>query len=86
MKFVEGEKVKFKRCEECEGTFRWDDKLVSSGDKFYHKECVHVFPITYGIQLLSGDYIGESDTEHGEMAYDALEHGEYEEDEEEEEC
>lgn len=77
--------VELKRCEQCEKTFKWDDELVSSGDNFYHKECVHVFPIAYGIQLLNGDYIGESDVEDGEMAFHLLNDGEYEENEEEEE-
>lgn len=74
--------VELKRCKECKETFKWDDDVLMHGDNVYHKECVEVFPISYGIQVIGGDYIGESDNDDGQSAYDALRPGEYEEEEE----
>lgn len=76
--------VELKRCSVCTETFLWDDDVLLHGNDAYHKKCVDVFPIAYGISIPGGDYVGESDNEDGEIAYSALEAGEYEEDEEEE--
>lgn len=74
--------VELKRCSVCMETFSWDDDVLLNENDAYHKECVDVFPIAYGISIPGGSYVGRSDNEDGQIAYDALRVGEYEEEEE----
>ncbi len=68
-----------KKCDECHETFEWDDDVISieDEDRLYHRECVHVFPIAYGVNTISDDWIGETEHEDGVMAFELLQKGEY---------
>lgn len=68
-----------KRCEECHETFRWDDDVVNVDDRYYHKECVQLFPSEY-VVYVNDDYIGV--VEYEDMACCILDSDDYLEDEE----
>lgn len=71
-----------KLCDECKEPFDWDDSVihVEEKDEIYHRECVNVFPIAYGV-MISDNWIGETECENGVSAFEILPEGKYREDE-----
>lgn len=72
-----------KKCDECGEVFEWDNSVicVEEKDEIYHRECVNVFPIAYGV-MISDDWIGETECENGVAAFEVLPEGEYREESE----
>ncbi len=70
---------KLKKCEACEDHFRWDDDVVEVKEKFYHKNCVELYPTGY-FAMLDDEPLGETENEDGQMAFEILENDEYLED------
>lgn len=67
---------KLKRCEACEDPFQWDDDVIEVERKFYHKNCVELYPIGY-FAMLDDEPLGETENEDGQMAFEILEDDEY---------
>ncbi|MBW8350750.1 hypothetical protein K0H71_15040 [Bacillus sp. IITD106] len=67
---------KIKRCEACSDPFRWNDEIIIVDDTLYHKDCVSLYPSGY-IAMLDGEFLGETENEDGNGAYDILNDGEY---------
>ncbi|RST57650.1 hypothetical protein D5F11_021560 [Siminovitchia terrae] len=70
---------KIKRCEACEDPFRWNDDVIEVNDKFYHKNCVELYPTGY-FAMLDDEPLGGTENEDGSMAFEILDQDEYLED------
>lgn len=71
---------KLKLCEACEDPFSWNTDVIIVDDRFYHKDCVELYPVDY-FAMLDDEPLGETENEDGNMAFEILEDGEYLEDE-----
>lgn len=65
-----------KVCPACDDYFEYDDRIVEVNDKFYHDKCVELYPTGY-VAYLNDEFLGETENEDGQSAYDFLEEGEY---------
>lgn len=67
------------KCLACKDGFNWDDDIVVVDEELYHKDCVTLYPTGY-YAFIDDELLGETDNEDGQMAFEILEEGEYEED------
>ncbi len=68
-----------KECGACRETFQWDSDVIEVRDKYYHKNCVDLYPVGY-FAMLDDEPLGETENDDGSMAFEIFEEGEYEED------
>lgn len=68
-----------KQCQKCNETFKWNDDLIQADDGVYHKDCVTLAPIEWVIMDKDDpcNVIGTTGSEHGNLAFDVLDDGEY---------
>ena len=59
-------------CTACKESFVWNDDVVIVNDEAYHKECVTLYPVGY-VAYLDDEFLGETENEDGQMAYDIFE-------------
>jgi hypothetical protein len=60
-----------KCCEACEDAFEWDDNVIVVGDDLYHKDCVNLYPTGF-VAFIGDDFLGETENEGGQMAYEII--------------
>lgn len=65
-----------KQCRACEGTFAWNDNVIIVDDGIYHEYCVELIPQGY-YAFLDHDPLGEVENGDGDMAFEVLKVGEY---------
>ena len=73
--------IKLKECSACRESFSWANDVIEVRDKYYHKDCVVLYPTGY-FAMLDDEPLGETENDDGSMAFEILEEGEYEEDSE----
>lgn len=61
-----------KFCPECNEDFDWLDKVVVVDGICYHEYCVDLFPIGYIAMTKGRDYLGETDNDEGDEAYNYM--------------
>lgn len=59
------------KCKACEDEFYWNDELVVVNDHYYHKDCVTLYPAGF-VAFLDDDFLGETENEDGQNAYEVL--------------
>lgn len=65
-----------KKCSACDDYFEWNDDVIVVDDKFYHRDCVTLYPTGY-VAYLDDEYLGETENDDGDAAFEILEDGEY---------
>lgn len=73
--------IKLKECSACRETFNWASDVIEVRYKYYHKDCVTLYPTGY-FAMLNDEPLGETENDDGSMAFEILEEGEYEEESE----
>lgn len=69
-----------KRCSVCEEKFVWDEDVVLINNKAYHRDCVTLYPDGY-VAFVDDEFLGGTENDDGELAFIALDEGEYIEEE-----
>jgi len=68
-----------KQCAACSENFQWNDEVIKADDQFYHEKCVELYPTGY-VAFVDDVFIGETENDDGQSAYEIFDEGEYEED------
>lgn len=61
------------KCTECKEEFKWDKNVVLVNDEPYCDDCVTLYPTGY-VAFIGNDWIGETENDDGQMAYEIFEH------------
>lgn len=59
------------KCAACSDPFEWDDTAVIVGDDVYHNHCIDLYPTGF-VAYIDGEWIGETENDDGQMAYDVI--------------
>jgi len=58
-------------CKACEEKFEWNDIVVVVEDTPYHKDCLSLYPSGY-VAFLDDEFLGETENEDGELAFEII--------------
>lgn len=61
------------KCTYCDFEFKWNDDVVIVNDEVYHKTCVKLYPIGYVAYTEDDDFLGETENDDGQDAYEIFE-------------
>lgn len=59
------------KCGACEDKFVWNDDVIIVEDNLYHKDCVTLYPTGY-VVFIDDEFLGETENEDGQMAYEII--------------
>ena len=67
---------KLKECAVCGDPFKWSEDVVVIDDTLRHTRCVTLHPSGY-VAFVGDEYIGETENDNGDMAFEILDDGEF---------